>query len=286
MSQFENKRIYLAGKVTPLNDWRETIISNQIYNEDNWGGYAIVFPDIPDIPLIFYTGPFLAYGKPHDYCASSHGLTNATSRSEIPEKCLRAIDHAHIVFAWLDDITAYGTLVELGYAKAKGKTIWLAGRREKLGDDEDNNPLWFAYQLADEVMLEEGESFTPSFALELLLRNPYQFDSPIEQSFWNTWERHHRQFDYNYKYCLRPQCQIGKYRVDFAHLETKTVIELDGFASHSSTEDIANDRKRQRFIEEQGWHVIRFGGKEIHHDVDACVLEVRRIIMRRLSSAI
>ncbi len=96
--------------------------------------------------------------------------------------------------------------------------------------------------------------------------------SPIEQAFWEAWHsrfRNHIQGGLP----LIPQYKIGKYRVDFAQIKTKTVIELDGYATHSSPDAIAYDRQRQRYIESQGWHVIRFGGKEIYSDAQACANE-------------
>jgi hypothetical protein len=60
----------------------------------------------------------------------------------------------------------------------------------------------------------------------------------------------------------------------------RIAIELDGMAGHSTTDDMARDRKRQREIEALGWRVIRFGGKEVHHDPAACAAEARAIIAR------
>lgn len=95
--------------------------------------------------------------------------------------------------------------------------------------------------------------------------------SPIEQKFYDCWVQSGLS-----RLCpLLAQYPIGRYRVDFAHPTSRTVIELDGFATHSSTDDIEKDRKRQREIERLDWRVIRFGGREIHYDVRACVEEVR-----------
>ncbi len=80
---------------------------------------------------------------------------------------------------------------------------------------------------------------------------------------------------------LKQEHRIGRYRADFAHLPSGTVIELDGHGSHSSPDAIAYDRKRQREIEQLGWHVIRFGGKEVMRDVRACVEEACTLIMAR-----
>ncbi len=96
--------------------------------------------------------------------------------------------------------------------------------------------------------------------------------SPIEQTFWQAWCEHVGLS------VLKPQYKIGPYRVDFAAPALRIAIELDGFASHSSLFDIAYDRKRQREIEALGWHIIRFGGQEIHRDTEACVREVKEAL--------
>lgn len=76
----------------------------------------------------------------------------------------------------------------------------------------------------------------------------------------------------------------GRYRLDFAHPSTKTAIELDGFKAHSSTRQIANDRRREREVRNAGWEFIRFGGHEIHHDVYGCVAETYQFIARRTNA--
>jgi hypothetical protein len=46
-----------------------------------------------------------------------------------------------VIFAWIDDPTCYGTLVEIGYASAMRKPV-LIGMRKEYPD------LWFARTLA------------------------------------------------------------------------------------------------------------------------------------------
>jgi len=58
----------------------------------------------------------------------------------------------------------------------------------------------------------------------------------------------------------------------------KIGIELDGFATHSSTADIEKDRRRQRNLEGRGWYIIRFGGREVHHDADYCAQQAAWLI--------
>lgn len=103
--------------------------------------------------------------------------------------------------------------------------------------------------------------------------------SPIEKAFWEEWIS---RAGNSQPYRLVPQYQVGRYRVDFAHVESQTAIELDGHATHSSPDAIAYDRKRQREIEAAGWKVIRFGGKEIFKDVGRCVDETARVLTKTL----
>ncbi len=65
------------------------------------------------------------------------------------------------------------------------------------------------------------------------------------------------------------------YRIDFAVPGWRFGVELDGHATHSSTEAIARDRQRQRHLERAGWTICRFGGREVHHDAASCVWEAK-----------
>jgi very-short-patch-repair endonuclease len=100
--------------------------------------------------------------------------------------------------------------------------------------------------------------------------------SPIEDAFWRSHER----------LKLRPlaglvrQYKVGQYRLDFALPRQMIGIELDGYRTHSSTRAIASDRQRQRWLEAQGWYIIRFGGQEVFDDVDGCVREAASLALR------
>jgi len=108
-------------------------------------------------------------------------------------------------------------------------------------------------------------------------------DSPIEQAFYKAWCRRITENNLRpHLYYLKPQHVIGRYRADFAHLRTRTAIELVGQATHSGTKAIAYDCKRQREIEAMGWRVVRFGGLEIFTDVEDCVDEVGQLLQERM----
>ena len=56
---------------------------------------------------------------------------------------------------------------------------------------------------------------------------------------------------------FRRQVPIGPYVADFACLEVRVVIELDG-PPHDRAEQQAFDAKRDAWFTANGWHVLRF----------------------------
>ncbi|MFQ5863179.1 MAG: endonuclease domain-containing protein [Candidatus Brocadiales bacterium] len=71
---------------------------------------------------------------------------------------------------------------------------------------------------------------------------------------------------------FRRQHPIGDYIVDFACLEKQTVIELDG-GRHTINKD--RDKERNRWLEKEGYKVLRFWNNDVLTNIDG-VLEVIR----------
>jgi len=71
------------------------------------------------------------------------GAYPGLSRPDVVKRCLAAIEQATHIFAWIDDPTAYGSLVEVGYARALNKEVFLYFDRAKSLDG-----LWFSTQIA------------------------------------------------------------------------------------------------------------------------------------------
>jgi very-short-patch-repair endonuclease len=70
---------------------------------------------------------------------------------------------------------------------------------------------------------------------------------------------------------FRRQAPIGPYVVDFLCPAKRLVVELDG-GHHNVDETAEKDRIRQRWLEQEGYRVIRFWNSEIADELDA-VLE-------------
>src|SRR5277367_3600581 len=69
---------------------------------------------------------------------------------------------------------------------------------------------------------------------------------------------------------FRRQVHLGRYIVDFASHRLKLVIELDG-GQHA--EQMKRDAVRTRFLESEGYRVLRFWNNDVMNNIDG-VLEM------------
>ena len=281
--------IYLAGKVG-YKDWRHAIVgglenANQDFNTDDY---------IEDWHVMNgaiygehnYTGPFFIRGhsthgdNTHGCDLYGHNIEDhgGNQRNAVPRLCRTAIDRSDVVFCWMDDLTAYGSIFELGYAMGKGKQIFLAIKYnwEPLEMQESRwfDDIWF---LLESVGFEAfnglsyaWEAFSKQYNLYPI---PESIKSPIEKQFFLQARR--MGID------LEPQHEVnvaGKtYRIDFVYPGKPIAIELDGHDYHKTKEQRTADAQRERALQSMGWTVIRFTGTEIYHDTQKCVLETIRL---------
>ncbi|WP_246529191.1 endonuclease domain-containing protein [Microvirga zambiensis] len=66
---------------------------------------------------------------------------------------------------------------------------------------------------------------------------------------------------------FRRQVPIGPYVADFACLKARLLIELDG-GQHSQDDIIAKDEARTRWLEQEGYRVIRFWNAELTENMN------------------
>jgi very-short-patch-repair endonuclease len=77
---------------------------------------------------------------------------------------------------------------------------------------------------------------------------------------------------------FRRQYPIGRYIVDFVCLPARLIVEVDG-ASHDLT--FEQDEHRTRWLEREGFRVIRFWNRDVMNALDSVV----RTIEAELSAA-
>ena len=85
---------------------------------------------------------------------------------------------------------------------------------------------------------------------------------------------------YNYKF--RRQFPIEPYIADFACLELKLIIELDG-GQHANR--INYDEQRSLFLEKRGFKVIRFWNNDVIENTEG-VLEAIRLAVLEITNSV
>ncbi len=80
---------------------------------------------------------------------------------------------------------------------------------------------------------------------------------------------------------FRRQKVIGHCIADFASNEPKLVVEIDG-DSHSGQERY--DAKRTQFLEDLGYHVIRFSNIEVMNNMDGVLTQISKGVAKLRAS--
>ncbi len=97
-------------------------------------------------------------------------------------------------------------------------------------------------------------------------------ESPAEESLWGAYLKRELRFH------MTPQHKVGRYRLDFAIVDKKVAIEVDGLTYHNGQESFIRDQQRQRDLQAAGWKVIRFAAKEALDNPQRCLAEIERLI--------
>jgi very-short-patch-repair endonuclease len=74
---------------------------------------------------------------------------------------------------------------------------------------------------------------------------------------------------------FRRETPIGPYTADFAWLSAKVVVEVDG-DSHATLEGKFHDLRRDAFMAEQGYRVIRFENPEVMEAPDSVLARLEQ----------
>ena len=79
-------------------------------------------------------------------------------------------------------------------------------------------------------------------------------------------------WEYNYR--------VGLYQYDFAFLDLKIDVEIDG-ATHNTNKVKNIDARRDNFSKSNGWIVKRFTAKQVKENVIGCINELKKVIESR-----
>ena len=75
---------------------------------------------------------------------------------------------------------------------------------------------------------------------------------------------------------FRRQCPIEPYIADFACLEMKLIIELDG-SQHFQQKDY--DQQRTDFLQKSGYRVLRYWNNEVLNNLEGVIEHIRQELM-------
>lgn len=155
-----NMSVFCAGKIHSHNhqeDWRYALLGEEQdfffddpkkYRDNPTGfGLRMVTGDT-------FVGPFAidglgGHGSGHGTIESRHGVE--TPRLVVAD-CQNRIRKCDVVFAWLDSEDCYGTLVEIGYAKALGKPILIGiDSKSPIRQGDEHIETWYAQTCANHI---------------------------------------------------------------------------------------------------------------------------------------
>lgn len=102
--------------------------------------------------------------------------------------------------------------------------------------------------------------------------------SPLEDRLWDAFkgagiaaERQWFEGSRRERYCLDFALFCPQRNID---------VECDGDAWHANPEQARRDNRRNNFLEQRGWHVLRFSTAQLTHELPDCVRHVTNTIHR------
>jgi len=95
-----------------------------------------------------------------------------------------------------------------------------------------------------------------------------KLESPIERRLYQA-------LKFRGEY-IKTQVPCGKYRIDIALPAYHIAIECDGEPYHSTRLQKAHDRRKNAYLRENGWKVLRFPGKRIYKDLNGILRRIEK----------
>jgi len=75
-------------------------------------------------------------------------------------------------------------------------------------------------------------------------------------------------------YRFRRQAPVGPFVADFACVQVRLIVEVDGATRGEDAQ--AHDEARTRYLEREGWRVVRFWNREVVENISGVVETIGR----------
>lgn len=180
----------------------------------------------------------------------------------------------------LDICERHGLKLVEDNAQAHG-CMWLAPQSPK-GEDAtytnfgDNSPFrGYGGQVAKAGI----DMADPAYYPELKRRAAQMRANPTEaeELLWNAL------CEQQIGYKIRRQHIVSQYILDFAYLDNRIAIELDG-GYHNKEDQQYDDAVRTKHLESFGWRVLRFTNSEVFHDLESVISQIKSAISNAATS--
>lgn len=196
-------KVYLAGRIGGITVDQKHCMSERRFGLFQWTSEKLTdkvattdensYGDDDELSAFKYVGPFIfagmgghCDGRSNGFGSFSHGSDDdqydfgdtepeeladdwryqnaiATTKFNTLNRALDGIRLCDAFFAWVDDFECYGTIAEIGYARALGKPIYIGCTRKfKTKADE----LWFPFGMANKILVaDHPEAAARSFLI-------------------------------------------------------------------------------------------------------------------------
>lgn len=154
---------------------------------------------------------------------------------------------------------------------------------EKAGETKTGGDLMLVHQMEFVVLF--GSVFLCAILTFIRCKENPNHDRALVAYYRNLTQSsiERKVFDGLVNWGIVPQTQyrIGKYSLDLALPKIRMDIECDGEIWHNTPQAIIKDQKRDAFMMERGWKVLRFSDTEINQNPDRVVNLIRYEINKR-----
>ncbi|MDX1950099.1 MAG: class I tRNA ligase family protein [Rickettsiales bacterium] len=184
--------------------------------------------------------------------------------SELYKKGYIYEGHKVMPYSWACEtpLSNFETRLDNAYREKVSKAITVAFELENFESSETPPPVYGGRQGGGQFGGTHSSRNLEAIEKAKELRKN---QTDVEKKLWNALRK-----DQLEGYSFRRQHPVGDYITDFACIEKKLIVELDG-GQHNEDSAIEYDNKRTAFLEQAGFRVLRFWNFEVNENLEGII---------------